>query len=182
MKLLLCKNISNVGIVGDVVDVTPGYARNYLLPRQLAIEPTDRNIRNLAEARKVAEHELAEERRQLEALAKRIEGVEVTVVARANEDGVLYGSVGRKEIAAALEEEGYIIQHEHIGLATPIRRLDNLPVEIRFASDLRSTIKVWVVREKTGDETEVEGEKGAERSRKHKSGKEAGGNDDGRDE
>ena len=180
MKLLLCKNIANVGIVGDVVDVSPGYARNYLLPLSLAIEPTQFNIRKLAEARKIAEQELAEQRRQLEALAKRIEGIEVTVHARANEEGVLYGSVGRKEIAHALAEEGYIIQHEHIALTTPIRRLDNVPVEIRFAGDLRSQIKVWVVREKTGDEVDEDSE-GAERS-KAKPGKEAGSDDDGREQ
>lgn len=176
MKLLLCKNINNVGIVGDVVDVTPGYARNYLLPRRLAIEPTDYNIRRLAEARKVAEHEMAENRRQLEALAKRIDGLEVTIAARANEDGVLYGSVGRKEIAHALADEGYIIQVEHIALQTPIRQLDNVPVEIRFAGDLRGHIKVWVVREKTGDEVEEEGasKKGAQ------AGKEAGADDNER--
>ena len=182
MKLLLCRNISNVGIVGDVVDVSSGYARNFLLPRRLAIEPTDFNIRKLAEARKIAEQELSEQRRQLEALAKRVEGIEVTVTARANEDGVLYGSVGRKEIAAALEDEGYVIQHEHIALTAPIRRLDNVPVEIRFAGDLRSHIKVWVVREKTGDENEPQ-DHGVERSASRaKSGREAGGNDNERDE
>ncbi|MBI1826319.1 MAG: 50S ribosomal protein L9 [Planctomycetes bacterium] len=182
MKLLLCKSITNVGIVGDVIDVTPGYARNFLLPRQYAIEPTETNIRRLADARKVAEQDLAEQRRLLEALAKRIDGLEVTIAARANEDGALYGSVGRKEIAHALSEEGYIIQVDHIALLSPIRRLDNVPVEIRFSGDVRSYIKVWVVREKTGEEgAESEGREG-DKVTADRPGREAGKHDDERRE
>lgn len=170
MKLLLTKNVTHLGIVGDVVNVSNGYARNYLLPRRLATEPSDTNMRRLAEARKVAEIELARERAHMEEAVKRIEAVEVTVRAKANEDGVLYGSVGRKEIAAALAEEGHIVLVEHIALPAPIRRLDTVPVEIRFAADLKAMIKVWVVREKDDEEGE-ETPEGAE------SGMEAGKHD-----
>ena len=158
MKLLLCKNVSALGIVGDVVDVNEGYARNYLLPRKLATEPTSGNVKRLAEARRQAEEELARERAVLESIAKRLEGVEVTIRARANEDGALYGSVGRREISAALAEEGHHVAVDQIQLHTPLRRLDNVEVELRFASDLRAMIKVWVVREKTADEIEEEQE------------------------
>ncbi len=158
MKLLLCKNVAALGIVGDVVEVNEGFARNYLLPRRLATEPTSSNVRRLADARRQAEAEMARERAVLEGIAKRMEGVEVTIRARANEDGVLYGSVGRKEISAALAEEGHHVSVEQIQLHTPLRRLDNIEIELRFASDLRCAIKVWVVREKTGEEGE-EGEK-----------------------
>ncbi len=157
MKLLLTKNVPNLGIVGDEVTVSMGYARNYLIPQRLATEPSIANVRRLAGARKQAELELARERERMAQVIKRLEGVEVTVRARANEDGVLYGSVGRKEIAAALFEEGHVVLHEHIALHTPIRRLDTVPVEIRFADDLKADIKVWVVREKT-DEDGQEGE------------------------
>lgn len=154
MKLLLTKNVTHLGIVGDVVNVTAGYARNYLLPRRLATEPSDVNVKRLAEARKVAEAEMVRERAHLEAMLKRLEGVEVTVKARANEDGVLYGSVGRKEIVAALAEEGHVVLVEHVALAQPIRRVDTLQVEVRFATDLKTAIKVWVVREKEEGEEE----------------------------
>jgi len=175
MKLLLTKNVSHLGIVGDVVNVTSGYARNYLLPRQLATEPSDGNMKRLAEARKVAEAEMHRERARLEEALKKLEGVEVTVTARANEDGVLYGSVGRKEISAALAEEGHVVHVEHIGLAQPIRRLDTVPIEIRFATDLKTTVKVWIVREKE----EGEGEESPEAT---PSGMEAGANDEGGDQ
>jgi len=160
MKLLLCKNVSTLGIVGDIVDVNEGYARNFLLPKRLATEPTQTNVRRLAEARRQAEEELARERAMLESIAKAIEGLEVTIHARANEDGVLYGSVGRKEIAAAIAEEGHHVAPEQIQLHQPIRHLDNLEVEIRFASDLHCTVKVWVVREKTSEEDEGQAAEG----------------------
>jgi large subunit ribosomal protein L9 len=156
MKLLLCKNIPSLGIVGDVVDVSAGYARNYLIPRRLATEPTQANMRRLAEARKTAEEEIRLQRQQLESLAKRLEGVEVTITARANEDGHLYGSVGRRDIAHALVAEGLPITPDQVSLHDPIRRIDTVEVEIRLASDLRAPVKVWVVREKTAEEAAEE--------------------------
>jgi len=179
MKLLLCNNIDKLGIVGDIVDVSAGYGRNYLVPRGLATEPTEANIRALADARRQAEQERIHQRGLLEALAERLEGVEVTVRARANEDGVLYGSVGRREIAAALVDEGYPMMLEHVVLDTPIRHLDNVPVQIKLADDLRSTVKVWVVREKTGqaDEEETEDSEG-----EGAAGREVGSNDHGASE
>ncbi len=152
MKLLLCRNVDQLGIVGDVVEVSAGYARNYLLPHHLATEPTKANVRKLAEARRVAEHERVEQRAVVERLAKAIEGVEVTVRAKSNEEGHLYGSVGRREIAKALEDEGHYIKPEHIQLQAPIRHLDTVTVDIRMADDLHSSIKVWVVREKEDGE------------------------------
>lgn len=179
MKLLLTKSVTHLGIVGDVVNVSAGYARNYLIPRHLATEPTDANMRRLAEARKVAELELARERTRMEEVIKRLEGVEVTVHARANEEGVLYGSVGRKEISHALSEEGHGVAPEHIALPAPIRRLDTVPVEVRFSADLKTTIKVWVVREKTGEEGE---EPVVEAAATAAAGMEAGEHGDAREE
>jgi len=152
MKLLLCKNIPNLGIVGDVVEVSAGYARNYLIPRRMATEPTQTNMRRLASARKVAEEEIRLQRKQLESLVARLEGVEVTIPARANEDGHLYGSVGRRDIAGALAAEGFPITPDQVSLHDPIRRIDTVEVEVRLASDLRASVKIWVVREKTAED------------------------------
>lgn len=163
MKLLLCKNVDKLGIVGDVVNVSAGYARNYLVPHGLATEPTATNVRKVAEARRHAEQEIIRQRGVIEAIAKRLDGVDITVHAKANEEGVLYGSVGTKEIAAALVEEGYPVEPEHIILETPVRRLDNVSLEIQFGHDISSTVKLWVVRDKTeGDEDDVEPQPGME--------------------
>ena len=172
MKLLLCKNVDKLGIVGDVVEVTAGYARNYLLPHGIATEPTEANMRALAEARRAAELERARKRTELEQLAERLEGIEVTIRARANEEGVLYGSVGARDIVEALADEGYYIQSEQVALERPIRHLDTVAVDIRLAEDLGSAVKVWVVPDKTDKEdhpAEVD---------EVEAGKEAGADDD----
>lgn len=156
MKLLLCKNVEKLGIVGDVVNVAAGYGRNYLVPQGLATEPTEVNTRALAEARRVAEEDRTRQRAELEELATRLEGVEVTIKARANVDGVLYGSVGTKEIVTALADEGYYLGADQIVLDRPIRHIDTIAVEVNLAEDLRSSIKVWIVREKTAEDEDSE--------------------------
>ena len=173
MKLLLCRNVDPLGIVGDVVEVSAGYARNYLIPHNLATEPTEANVRKLAEARRIAEHVRAEQRTQLQRLAEALEGVEVTVRAKSNEEGHLYGSVGRREIAAALEEEGHFINPDHIQLDAPIRHLDTVTVDIRFADDLTSSIKVWIVRDKVDGEDDSADDETAPSAGAGLSGKEA---------
>ncbi len=161
MKLLLCKNINTLGIIGDIVDVSAGYGRNYLVPQGLATEPTDDNVRALADARKVAEEDRIRNRKLLETFAQRLEGVEVTVRARANEDGVLYGSVGTKEISVALMEDGHQVAPDQVVIDSPIRHLDNVSVQIRVAEGLCADVKVWVVRDKASDEEEdAEGSEG----------------------
>lgn len=154
MKLLLCKSIEKLGIVGDIVEVRTGYARNYLLPHGLATTPTKGNMRALSKARLIAEDERLQQRKQLESLAERLGSVEVTIRAKANEDGVLYGSVGTKEIADALREEGQPVQDSMIVLDAPLRHLDNVNVKVKLTDDLISEVKVWVVREKSESDTE----------------------------
>jgi len=173
MKLLLCQNVAKLGIVGDVVNVSRGYARNYLVPQGLATEPTEVNMRALAEARRAAEEERTRQRAELEQLAQKLEGVEVTIKARANEEGALYGSVGVNDIVSALAEEQHYVRADQICLDRPIRHLDTVSVEVKLDADLLSTIKVWVVREKplAGEDSEESEESWA--------GMEAGEDDDG---
>ena len=161
MKLLLCKNIEKLGIVGDVVDVAPGYGRNYLLPQGLATAPTESNIRALSEARRVAEMEREHHRAEMAELAERLVDVEVTIRAKANEAGVLYGSVGTKEISDALADEGYFVKPVQIVLTQPIRQVDNTEVDIKLTEGIGATVKVWVVREKTEEDEALEAEQAA---------------------
>lgn len=174
IKLLLCRTIEHLGIVGDVVEVAPGYARNYLLPQGLATEPTETNTRALAEARKVAELELKRKRAELAALAERLEGAEVTIRARANEQGHLYGSVGPREVAAALQEEGFGVHPDRVVLADPIRQLDNVSVPIKLADGLEATVKVWVVRDKIeGEESDEDLDQASDRDSDQESDQES---------
>lgn len=156
MKLLLTEDIQALGIVGDVVEVSDGYARNYLLPQRLAVAPTEANMRALAEERKRAEARRRTAREAKVALAEELKEIEVTIAAAANPDGVLYGSVGPREISAALKEEGYEIQASEINLHTPIKRLDNVMVQVGLAPDIESEVKVWVVRSRGTEGLEEE--------------------------
>ena len=145
MRVLLTKNVAKLGKIGDVVDVKDGYARNYLLPELLAIEPTEANLKAIeAEKQKYLE-QLAREREQLEAKAAVIRGKEITITARANVEGHLYGSVGPAQISAALAEDGVFVEAKYIVLDEPIRTLDKYDVQVSFSEDVHATIHVWVV-------------------------------------
>jgi large subunit ribosomal protein L9 len=154
MKLLLKKDIAQLGIVGDVVEVAEGYGRNYLLPQHLAIPANATNVKILAEERKKAEERRRVMIDSLNKAADRLRDVEVTIAAAANEDGVLYGSVGPREIASALADEGHEVDASCIILADHIKHLDNVTVDVRFADAINAQVKVWVVRAQSEEESE----------------------------
>jgi large subunit ribosomal protein L9 len=145
MKVLLRKNVPNVGNIGDLVEVKPGYARNYLLPHGIAYQPTEANIKQVEREKEKYLQELARIRAEVEARAKLVNGKEVTISARANEEGHLYGSVGPAQIVAALAEQKCFVDAENVDLPEPIRQLDKYDVTLKFAEDVTATISVWVV-------------------------------------
>ncbi|MGA2265500.1 MAG: 50S ribosomal protein L9 [Phycisphaerae bacterium] len=145
MKVLLRRNVPKLGKIGEVVDVKAGYARNYLLPHQLAVQPTAANLKAVEADKQRYLQELAAKRTELEAQAEAIRGKEVTIAARANEEGQLYGSVGPAQIVSALAEQGIFIEQENIVLDSAIRRLDKYDVKLLFGEDIKSVIHVWVV-------------------------------------
>lgn len=154
MKLLLRKDIPKLGLAGDVVEVSEGYARNYLIPHHFALEPTKGNMKAIEEDKRLAEEERRVRRSALEGQAHRLRGVEVTISAAANAEGHLYGSVGPREVAAALRDLGHDVEAKQVQLFKPIRTLDTLTVPVSFADDLTVEVKVWVVREAGSEELE----------------------------
>ena len=148
MKVLLRRDVEKLGYIGEVVEVSAGYARNYLMPQRLAMPPTKANLKALEYERKSSEHARLERRERLSLLAVELDKSEVTISALANEQGHLFGSVGRRDIAAALAEQGYDVPRESIVLPEAIRELDKRTVEVRLAPDLVATVDVWVVPEK----------------------------------
>ncbi len=154
MKVLLRRNIRNLGNIGDVVEVKPGYARNYLLPQRLATEPTPGNVKAVEAERHRYLEELAKERAQVEARAELVRGKELTLHARANEEGHLFGSVGAAQIVAELAKENIFIDAENVLLDEPIRELDKYDVQLRFAEDITATIHVWILPIKDDDAEE----------------------------
>ncbi len=145
MKVLLRKNILKLGKIGELVEVKAGYARNYLLPQGLAVEPTKTNLRAVEIEKERYMAELAARKGEFEAKAAACQGKEITIQARANEEGHLYGSVGPAQIAAALAEQGVMVDVENVALDAPIRKIDKYDVIISFTDEISATISVWVV-------------------------------------
>jgi large subunit ribosomal protein L9 len=147
MRLLLLEDVRRLGHLGDIVEVAPGYGRNYLLPQRLATEPTEENIKAIEERRRAATAERALRLKQYTELVAQLKDVSITIEAAANPEGTLYGSVATKDIAAALNAQGYPIRPDHVMLDAPIRTLDARVVRLEFTDDITAEIKVWVVRE-----------------------------------
>jgi large subunit ribosomal protein L9 len=157
IKLLLTENVDNLGIVGDVVTVKPGYARNFLLPNGMAQKPTESAIKKLATRRAEVEKELAEKRKEDEAVLAKLVGHEITLQRAANEQGILFGGVSQHDIAQALRDEGMKIEDRAIRIGAQIKRLDSYTVPIVLASDLKTEIKIWVVSDKPSEQLETGG-------------------------
>ncbi|MBI1336901.1 MAG: 50S ribosomal protein L9 [Phycisphaera sp.] len=161
IQLLLTENIDNLGIVGDVVKVRPGYARNYLLPRGYATDPTEGNIKRLAERRKQVEAELKLKRQGLENLLEKLHEFELTIQRSANDQGILFGGVSQHDIAEALRAEGFAVEDRAVRIGEQIKRLDSYTIPVVLASDLKTEIKLWVVSDKPiGEGEEGEAQEG----------------------
>ena len=145
MRVLLRQDVPEVGVIGDVVEVRSGYARNYLLPQNLAVEPNDANLKRVEQERLDREKRAKERLETLKGIASRLAGASVTIKAKANELGHLFGSVNESHIADALVAEGFKIGPEQIALAAPIRTLDKFRVPVRLAEGVEAEVDVWVV-------------------------------------
>ncbi len=147
MRLLLLEDVRKLGHIGDIVEVAPGYARNCLLPQHLATEPTPENIAAIEERRKAAAAERQLRLKQFTELAEKLVEVSITIEAAANPEGTLYGKVHEKDIAEALQAQGFGVAPEHVVLDSPIRTLDNRLVTLEFTDEISAQVKLWVVRE-----------------------------------
>lgn len=144
VSLLLLDTVDSLGIVGDVVSVRSGYARNYLLPRGLASEPDEELMKSLASKREEAERQLRELRAQREKMVEKLEGYEVTLVRSCNDLGMLYGSVTQKDVADALAAQGFKVTARDVRLGQTIKRVDNYHVVVKLDRDLEADVTVHV--------------------------------------
>jgi large subunit ribosomal protein L9 len=147
MKVLLCEDIQKLGWLGDIVEVNTGYARNYLLPQGLAKVATEGNIRALAKEKAKRAEQRLRERRRIEKAVEAVNGAEAVLAARANEQGVLFGSVTEAMVAANLRAQGFEVADEIVKLPEHIKQLGTHNVTLRFAEDLTATVRVVVVPE-----------------------------------
>ena len=145
IELLLTENVEGTGIVGDVVKVRKGFARNYLLPRSMATTPSQEKIKELAGKRADAERQLAELRKQREELIKKLEGQKIEMIRSCNDLGILYGAVTQHEIADALAKAGFAgIKDREVRIGNAIKRVDSYEIHVKFASDLEALVKLDV--------------------------------------
>ncbi|MGE0706238.1 MAG: 50S ribosomal protein L9 [Vicinamibacterales bacterium] len=146
-EVILREHVENVGKRGEIVKVADGYARNYLLPRKLALLATDGNRVHVERERAKLEAHEAEERKVAEAMAARISSVEIVIARKVGETEALYGSVTTADIAEALEAKGFSIDRRKLQLADPIKQVSEVDVPIKLHRDVTATVKVKVVPE-----------------------------------
>ncbi len=146
-EVILREHVENVGKRGEIVKVADGYARNYLLPRKLALLATDGNRVHVERERAKFDARESEERKVAESMAARLDSVEVVIARKVGETEALYGSVTTADIAEALEAKGFSIDRRKLQLADPIKQVSEVDVPIKLHRDVTATVKVKVVPE-----------------------------------
>lgn len=145
IQVILQQDLKNLGKSGELVRVRPGYARNYLIPRSLAMPATVHNIKQLEHEQRISASRAAKARAEATGLAGQVAGVTVTLERKVGEEDRLFGSVTTKDIALALKEKGIEIDRKRIELAAPIRTAGTFEVTAKMLGDVTATFKVEVV-------------------------------------
>ncbi len=147
MEVILREHVDNVGRRGEVVKVADGYARNFLLPRKLALLVTEGNKKQIERERVKLDAKELEEQKSAEAIASRLAGVEIQIARKVGEHDVLFGSVTSADIAEALAAKGFEIDRRKLNLREPIKKLGEFQVPLKLHRDVTTNIKVSVVAE-----------------------------------
>ena len=156
MKVILQENIDSLGYMGDVLDVADGYARNYLLPRQKAMEANPRNVKALEHAKRVTVHKAKKVEHELQDLATKLSKVALTFPVQTGQEDKLFGSVTTKDLEAGLSAEGFDVDRRKIQLANPLKELGTFSVGVKLHRDIVANVSVSLVKQ--GGEAEAEDE------------------------
>ena len=147
MEVILREHVDNLGRRGEIVKVADGYARNYLLPRKLALLATDGNKQRIAKERVKFEAVEAEERKIADAMAARMNNLELQISRKVGETEALYGSVTSSDVGEALAKKGFEVDRRKIQLQEPIKRLGEFDIPIKLQRDVTATVKLKIVAE-----------------------------------
>jgi large subunit ribosomal protein L9 len=147
MKVILKEDIESLGKAGDAIKVADGYARNYLIPKGLAVEASGKNVMMIEQEKKLVLQKLEKQKKIAESMAAKAAGVVCTIKRRIGEQDKLFGSVNPKDIEAILKENGVDIDKKWIVLEEPIKALGEYPVKIKFPGGVVAEIKVAVIAE-----------------------------------
>ena len=146
MRVILKEDVKDLGQIGSIVDVKNGYGRNYLIPRNLAVEANPKNIKQFEHEKKIILVKAKKVKQTMEDLADQISGLTISIEAKAGEEDKLFGSVTAKDIAEAIAKQGIEIDKRKILLEEPIKRLGSHDVSVKVHHDVTASVKVEVVR------------------------------------
>ncbi|MBN2019102.1 MAG: 50S ribosomal protein L9 [Sedimentisphaerales bacterium] len=166
MKVLLTSDVKKLGWLGDVVEVADGYARNFLFPQGFAREATDTNIKQIAKEKARRAEERRFEREQLGRAARAVEGAEAVIAAAANEQGHLFGSVFKHEIAENLRSQGFEVPDDVVAIEEHIKQVGTYKINLRFDEDITASVNLVVVPEGADIEAFKAAQKEAEAAKK----------------
>ena len=147
MKVILREDVKNLGDMGEVVNVSDGYARNFLLPKKFAVEANTKNLKEFEHNKKVIAERASKIKESVKSAAEKLAAVSLTIKAKTGEDDKLFGSVTNMNIADALASEGFDIDKKKIVMDEPIKRLGEYSVTIKLHPEISTQIKVQVVQE-----------------------------------
>ena len=147
MKVILTENIPSLGEIGKVVNVAPGYARNYLLPQGLAQEATGKNVRELEHRKRILAQKREKVRQEMLSLAEKLNQVKISMRRKVSEEDKLYGSVSAMDVASALQEQGFDLPRKDIQLEQPIKQLGTYEIPIRVDAQITAHVNLVIDKE-----------------------------------
>lgn len=146
MRVILCQDYESLGKMGTQVDVKSGYARNYLLPRGIAVPATKSNMRALEEETQLKELRETRSLRRSQSLAEKLKKLSLTIPVRVGEENKVFGAVTAQEISEQLKEKGYDIDKKQILLDEPIKALGIFDIPVKLHSEVETTVKLWIIK------------------------------------
>ncbi len=147
MKVILRENVENLGKIGDIVKVSDGYARNFLLPRKLVSLADEKNVKAIEHHKKELQKKRARDMKEYQEVAKKLEAFSVTISRKVGDKEKLFGSVTTTDIAGALVKGGFNVDRKNIQLVDPIKQLGVHSVNVKLSPEVVAQVKVWVVQE-----------------------------------
>jgi large subunit ribosomal protein L9 len=159
MRVILKQDVENLGRKGDIVNVTPGYGRNYLVPRRLALEVTSSNLKMIEIERQALKKKIEKERLSYEELIRKLNELRLTFSRKAGEKDLIFGSVSAGDIKEALDKLGFDIEKRKIILEEPIKRLGNYTIPVKVFQDDKADLKIEVQKEEGQEEADESGKK-----------------------
>lgn len=158
MKLILAADVERLGLMGDLVEVADGYARNYLLPRKMAAIATLKNVKSLEHEKRVIADRIRKEKFAAEEEAKKISALSITIPVKVGEEGKLFGSVTNKDIAEGMASQGIAVDKRLVLLDKPIKEAGTFQIPVKVRHDVTGQVKVEVVPESSLETSEPEKE------------------------